>query len=67
MEKREQVRRQFESEGISIKEWALKRGYCPRTVYAVIQGGLQCKRGVSHRIAVDLGLKSAPSDKFFSL
>ena len=59
----EQVRRQFEAEGLSIKEWAERRGYAPRTVYAVLQGDLQCRRGISHRIAVDLGLKPQPVKK----
>ena len=60
MERIEQVRQQFEAEGLSIKEWAEKRGYSPRTVYAVLQGALRCRRGISHKIAVDLGLKPRP-------
>ena len=56
----EEVKARFESEGVSIREWALKRGYRPRTVYAVIYGELKCKRGISHTIAVDLGLKAKP-------
>lgn len=66
MTEREQVLEQFEGEGISIKEWAQRRGYSARTVYAVLRGVLLCKRGVSHRIAVDLGLKAAPQTKRFS-
>ncbi len=62
----EQVIEQFEKEGVSIKEWAVSRGYSPRTVYAVLRGDLRCKRGISHRIALDLGLKEAPRDKRFS-
>ncbi|MFZ7089841.1 hypothetical protein [Primorskyibacter sp. 2E233] len=54
------MRRQFEAEGISIADWAKLRGYNPRTVYAVMQGALACKRGISHQIAVDLGLKKLP-------
>lgn len=55
---REDVKQQFETDGISIREWASERGYNPRTVYAVLNGSLEGKRGISHRIAVDLGLKS---------
>jgi gp16 family phage-associated protein len=66
MERVEQVREQFEAEGLSIKAWAEERGYSPRTVYAVLQGSLRCKRGVSHRIAVDLGLKAQPSKKLLA-
>lgn len=57
------IRRQFEVEGISIREWAEARGYKPRTVYAVIQGKLQCRYGTSHKIAVDLGIKPDPDKK----
>jgi gp16 family phage-associated protein len=57
---REQVRATFIAEGISIKEWAKTRGYHPIAVYRVIAGKVQCKRGVSHKIAVELGLKAAP-------
>lgn len=56
---REDVKRQFESAGVSIRDWAESRGYNPRTVYAVLNGSLEGKRGISHRIAVDLGLKAA--------
>ena len=55
--KRNDVKRQFEAAGVSIKEWSEVRGYNPRTVYAVLNGSLEGKRGISHRIAVDLGLK----------
>jgi gp16 family phage-associated protein len=49
----------FIAEGVSIRRWALDRGYNPRTVYAVLQGKLECRYGMSHRIAVDLGLKAS--------
>ncbi|MFB9951975.1 DNA-binding protein [Rhizobium puerariae] len=62
----EQVRLQFEAEGISMKEWAEARGYAPRLVYAVVQGKLACKRGVSHKIAVELGIKKAPETRLLS-
>ena len=55
---REDVKLEFEAAGVSIREWAPNRGYNPRTVYAVLNGSLEGKRGVSHKIAVDLGLKS---------
>ena len=62
----EQVRQQFEAEGISIKEWARSKGYTPRLVYAVINGSVQCKRGKSHKIAVELGLKAVPEKRFLT-
>lgn len=53
----EQVRQRFEAEGLTIKDWAKAKGYNPRLVYAVIQGTVQCRRGTSHKIAVELGIK----------
>ncbi|MCL8381774.1 DNA-binding protein [Xanthobacter aminoxidans] len=53
----EQRKARFEAEGISVREWARDRGFSPRTVYAVLNGQLKAKRGVSHRIAVALGIK----------
>lgn len=58
------VRQRFVSEAVSINAWAKERGYNPRTVYAVLQGQLECRHGISHQIAVDLGLKAAPSHSF---
>lgn len=52
------VKNMMERNGISIADWARDRGFNVRTVYAVIRGELKCKRGVSHQIAVALGLKS---------
>ena len=57
------VRRRFVAEGISIRAWATMRGYNPRTVYAVLTGQLACRYGISHQIAVDLGLKADPDGK----
>lgn len=56
----DQVKARFEAEGVSIAEWARKRGYNLHTVYAVLSGRLKCKRGVCHQIATDLGLKREP-------
>jgi len=57
---RQAIKQNFEERGQAISEWARAHGYKPRTVYAVISGQLKCKRGVGHRIAVDLGLKKRP-------
>lgn len=58
MKQVEDVKREFEDAGISIREWAEANGYNPRTVYAVLGGALKCRRGISHDIAVALGLKA---------
>lgn len=57
----EQVRAQFEAEGLTLKEWAQARGYCLSTVCAVLSGRTSGRRGVTHKIAVDLGLKPMPT------
>lgn len=57
------VKMRFEAEGVSAREWAIANGFNPRTVYAVLNGTLKCRRGVSHRIAVALGIKSEPASK----
>lgn len=54
------VKDRFEAEGISIAEWARNNGYQYRTVIAVLSGELKAKRGISHRIAVALGIKAKP-------
>lgn len=58
--KPEQVKAQFEEQGITIRQWATARGFNPRTVYAVLQGEIKGKHGVGHQIAVELGLKKRP-------
>lgn len=61
----EQVKARFAAEGISIAEWARTRGYNQRTVYAVLNGRRKSNRGISHQIAVELGLKAAPKKLLF--
>lgn len=56
-----EVRAEFEAEGISIRQWARDHGFSPRTVYAVLDGQTRNTRGVSHDIAVALGLKAKPA------
>lgn len=56
----ERRRARFEAEGISVAEWARSHGFRARTVYAVLRGELKAKRGISHQIAVALGVKSPP-------
>jgi gp16 family phage-associated protein len=57
------VRKGFFDRGETIKDWAEARGYEPFTVYTILSGNRLCHRGISHRIAVDLGLKAAPHSK----
>ena len=55
----EQIKASFESQGLSVKTWALERGFRPTAVYHVLNGMNKGRRGNAHRIAVALGLKSA--------
>lgn len=57
---RNAVKDRLEAHGVSIAGWARENGFNVRTVYAVLHGELKAKRGVSHRIAVALGLKPKP-------
>lgn len=55
------VKDRLEEHGVSIAEWARSNGFKYRTVIAVLHGELKGKRGISHRIAVALGLKAKPT------
>lgn len=56
-ERLERAKEGFFRRGESLKSWAEKRGYSPKTVYNVLNGHHRCARGQLHLIAVDLGLK----------
>ena len=51
------VKREFQRAGISIREWARTNGFAYEAVYGVLNGRFRGERGNSHRIAVALGLK----------
>ena len=57
----EQVRAGFENDGVAIAEWARANGFSPSLVRMVVAGRRKCLRGQSHKIAVALGMKRAPS------
>lgn len=57
---RETVRKIFENEGISVTDWARKRGFRREDVYAVLNGRSKGTRGKGHVIAVALGIKPKP-------
>ena len=47
----------FEASGLSVAEWARRKGFSTGLVYQVLDGQRKCLRGQSHQIAVALGLK----------
>ena len=56
------VRKQiFYRQGISVAEWAARRGFNRALVYAVLNGHRRALRGQTHDIAVALGLKDGVS------
>lgn len=56
-----QVKEDFIRQGISVATWARARGFNQWTVYRVLDETLKCRRGISHEIAVELGLKEKPA------
>ena len=60
-EEREEVKRWFEINGLSVSDWAVAHGFKREQVYAVLNGRTAGRRGTAHLIAVALGLKPIPS------
>lgn len=54
------ARERLEALGVTIAEWAESRGYSRELAYAVLSGRITGKRGIAHRVAIDLGIKPAP-------
>lgn len=54
---REAVKAALSREGTTITTWARDHGYSRKTVYKVLGGTLPCHSGVTHNIAVRLGMK----------
>ncbi|WP_045482691.1 helix-turn-helix domain-containing protein [Pseudomonas sp. StFLB209] len=54
---RETARKALERCGQTARGFAKQHGLSPSTVYAVLSGQSQCRRGEAHRAAVLLGIK----------
>lgn len=54
---RRDAREALERKGQTAKDFAKKNQLNPSTVYAVLSGQSQCRRGEAHRAAVLLGIK----------
>lgn len=52
-----EAHQRFRDNGVSVAAWAVRNGFNPAIVYAVLRGGRKCVRGQSHAIAVSLGIK----------
>jgi gp16 family phage-associated protein len=44
----------FRAQGITISDWAKKRGHNPQLVYMILRGERKCMRGKSFQIAQEL-------------
>lgn len=56
----EEIKSEFQVQGVSIAAWARARAFDPRLVYAVLGGKNKASRGKSHQIAIALGMKPGP-------
>ena len=54
-----EVKTRLRERGLTLKQWAEKRGYPYDTVSCVVRGINRGTYGMGHRIAVELGLKGA--------
>lgn len=54
---REEILRDFESKGISVRGWAIAHGVPPSIVHGLLKGERSGRIGKSHKAAVLLGLK----------
>ena len=55
---REQARAWFDEQGISIAEWCRQHGFSASVTRDILSGRKKaCARGMSHQIAVMLGMK----------
>lgn len=57
----QQVKESFVNRGETIASWADRHGFPRDAVYALLAGRVRGNRGLSHAIAVALGLKSLPT------
>ena len=53
----DEIKNEFDTNGLSVAEWSRQHGFPYQSVQQVLQGLSKCKRGISHNIAVALGLK----------
>lgn len=56
-ERAAQAREWFLRTGTAVAVWARERGYKATLVHEVLSGRRVCRRGMSHRIAVELRIK----------
>jgi len=58
----EEVKKDFDENGMTVADWARNRGFSLPLVYSVLNGRNPARRGESFRIGVALGLRLPPKD-----
>lgn len=53
----QEVKENLNRNGMSVRSWALKNNFTPSLVNNVLKGKVSCRIGLSHKIAVLLGIK----------
>lgn len=54
---RERAKKRIYAEGLTMRQWAERHGFKPLHVYRFLDGTLKGRNGVSHHIAMALGVK----------
>lgn len=62
-ERAARAREWFLRTGTAVSVWSRERGYKATLVHEVLSGRRACRRGMSHRIAVELGIKEGVIEK----
>jgi len=60
---REAFRQRLEERGETVTDWAREHGFSREQVYAFLAGRTKGKRGISHRLAIAVGVKAGPVDE----
>lgn len=59
----EQFKQDLLAKGQTISQWARDHGYTPRQASLVLNGQVKGRYGISHEIAVNMGLKEGTIQK----
>lgn len=58
--RREDLKREFQARGINIAAWAVRNGFEPSVVYALLDGRTRGLRGKAFDVARVMGMTPAP-------
>lgn len=63
LKSRAEARAALRAQGLTVKEWAEAHNLSPKIVFELLGGRIQGNYGQSHKAAVLLGLKPAPTQQ----